>query len=101
MSIQPNQHAQAGTDRPLADRQRRGRTHSGQGHAAENVIVFTIMFLMFLGGIYLMSFILDVHYFAFGIGLGLCLLAFFIPLLFDNSKALLKAKAVRNQDRNR
>lgn len=55
-------------------------THSGEGHLVENVVVFTIMMVSFLGALYAFSFWSLENVFVPGIiGLFLFTMAFWIP----------------------
>ncbi|GAB3521593.1 hypothetical protein [Arthrobacter monumenti] len=55
-------------------------THSGEGHLVSNVIIFTIMMVLFLGSLYAFSFwSLDNVFLPGIIGMVLFALAFFIP----------------------
>lgn len=58
-------------------------THSGEGYLAQNLIIFGIMMVLFLGGLYTLSFwSLESWESAFipgGIGMLLFFLAFWIP----------------------
>ena len=58
-----------------------GYPHSGVGHGASNAIVFIIMMIVFLGGVY--SFTFFYHgWWSFALGIGLFGLTYFIPQTF-------------------
>lgn len=55
-------------------------THSGEGHLVSNVIIFTVMMLMFLGALYAFSFwSLDNVFLPGIVGMFLFAMSFFIP----------------------
>ncbi len=73
------------TDGGQADGERAGRpegrqpAHAGVGHLRENILVFVIMFVMFLVGMYAISFSDGNNVWPFAVCIVLAFLAFFIP----------------------
>lgn len=74
---------QAQQDQADSDRSARpaGRqpAHAGEGHLGENILVFTIMFVMFLVGVWAISFSNGDNVWPFAVCIVLAFLAFFIP----------------------
>ncbi|MBJ2121135.1 hypothetical protein I6N91_09105 [Arthrobacter sp. MSA 4-2] len=79
----PSDRQQA--QREQADSDHAGRptgkqpAHAGVGHLGENILVFTIMFVLFLVGLWAISFSDGENVWPFAVCIGLAFIAFFIP----------------------
>lgn len=52
---------------------------AGRGHLVSNILVFSLMFSMFLLGMYVLTWSDGTNVWPFGVCIGLAFLAFFIP----------------------
>ena len=79
----PSDRQQA--QREQADSDRAGRpagkqpAHAGVGHLGENILVFSIMFVLFLLGLWAISFSNGDNVWPFAVCIALAFIAFFIP----------------------
>ncbi len=91
-SVDPGQPGQGSVrsdrdqdQRGQADGERAGRpqgkqpAHAGVGHLGENILVFAIMFVLFLLGLWAISFSNGENVWPFAVCIGLAFIAFFIP----------------------